>query len=74
MAIDGGGAGGREGGEGLFCSRLPEEEQEPPRMMTHTMRERLSEKNGPHKTVFGVLSNKKYEVTRILILLIVQQQ
>lgn len=35
---------------------------EQPRMMTHTMRERLSEKNGPHKTVFGVLSNKKYEV------------
>lgn len=35
---------------------------EQPRMITHTMRERLSEKNGPHKTVFGVLSNKKYEV------------
>ncbi|CAM9356873.1 unnamed protein product [Scytosiphon promiscuus] len=29
--------------------------------MTHTMRERLSEKNGAHKTVFGVLYNKKYE-------------
>lgn len=34
-------------------------------MMTHTMRERLSEKNGSHKTVFGVLSNKKYEVSRL---------
>lgn len=42
--------------------RLPEEEEPPPRTMTHTMRERLSEKNGPRKTVFGVLSNKKYEV------------
>lgn len=30
--------------------------------MTHTMRERLSEKNGPHKTVFGVLANEKYKV------------
>lgn len=30
--------------------------------MTHTMRERLSMKNGPHKTVFGVLSNEKYKV------------
>lgn len=38
------------------------EEEEPPKIMTHTMRERLSEKNGPRKTVFGVLSNKKYEV------------
>lgn len=71
MANDGGGGGGGVGGgrggggEGVFSSGLPEEEQEAPRrtrMMTHTMRERLSEKNGPHKTVFGVLSNKKYEV------------
>lgn len=48
---------------GIDSGRLPEEEEEPPpRIMTHTMRERLSEKNGPRKTVFGVLSNKKYEV------------
>lgn len=33
-------------------------------MMTHSMRERLSEKNGSRKTIFGVLSNKKYEVRR----------
>lgn len=39
-----------------------EEEEERPRTMTHTMRERLSEKNGAHKTVFGVLYNKKFEV------------
>eukprot|EP00903_Cladosiphon_okamuranus_P013384 g12472.t1 len=50
MAIE---TGNRIGG-------LPQE-AEPPRIMTHTMRERLSEKNGPRKTVFGVLSNKKYE-------------
>lgn len=51
------GSGGlpHEGGE-------EEEEEEPPKTMTHSMRERLSEKNGPRKTVFGVLSNKKYEV------------
>lgn len=50
------------GTDGRFAEEEEEEEEEPPRMMTHTMRERLSEKNGPHKTVFGVLSNKKYEV------------
>lgn len=50
---------------GIDGDRLPEEE-EPPRIMTHTMRERLSEKNGPRKTVFGVLSNKKYEVGSVL--------
>lgn len=41
-----------------------EEQEQQPRTMTHTMRERLSEKNGAHKTVFGVLHNKKYEVRR----------
>ena len=47
----------------IDSGRLPEEEAPPPpRIMTHTMRERLSEKNGPRKTVFGVLANKKYEV------------
>eukprot|EP00904_Undaria_pinnatifida_P013883 jgi/Undpi1/9625/HiC_scaffold_27.g12081.m1 len=35
--------------------------EERPRVMTHSMRERLSEKNGSRKTIFGVLSNKKYE-------------
>lgn len=51
------------GTDGRFGGEEEEEEEEPPRMMTHTMRERLSEKNGHHKTVFGVLSNKKYEVS-----------
>ena len=50
---------------GIHIGGLSEEE-EPPRIMTHTMRERLSEKNGPRKTVFGVLSNKKYEVGAVL--------
>lgn len=31
-------------------------------MNRRSMRERLSEKNGPHKTVFGVLPNEKYQV------------
>lgn len=57
--------GGRGGGGGrVLRGRLAAEEKESPRTMTHTMRERLSEKNGPHKTVFGVLSNKKYEVRK----------
>lgn len=45
---------------------LLEEGAPPCRIITHTMRERLSEKNGPRKTVFGVLSNKKYEVGPVL--------
>lgn len=53
---------------GVHSSGLPQEE-ELPTIMTHTMRERLSEKNGPRKTVFGVLSNKKYEVRGLFFLI-----
>lgn len=46
----------------MASSEAAERFEEPPKTMTHSMRVRLSEKNGPHKTVFGVLSNKKYQV------------
>ena len=45
-----------------MASGATERREERPRVMTHSMRERLSEKNGSRKTIFGVLSNKKYEV------------
>lgn len=48
-----------------MASGATERLEERPRVMTHSMRERLSEKNGSRKTIFGVLSNKKYEVRRI---------
>lgn len=37
-------------------------EKERPKYMTLTARERLSEKNGPHKSIFRVLRNEKHEV------------
>lgn len=54
--------GRRRGGAHGISGPSGQEDEETPKTMTHTMRERLSEKNGAHKTVFGVLSNKKYEV------------